>query len=154
MAQITAHYSTLIAAAPEQIYAVFADYHTHHPAILPKQFFGPLEVLEGGRGAGTLIHVITKSFGKEQRLTMRVTEPEPGRKLQETEVDTGMQTTFSVEPSEQPGQTRVGITIAWDGKPGLAGFFERLLMPAGMRMVFRKELELVRAYVREQRVAA
>ena len=66
-----------------------------------------------------------------------ITEPEPGRRLVETLTD-GIVTTFVVEPVDEQ---RRRLTITTDcAKPGLRGWFERLLAPGYLRKVYVAEL--------------
>jgi hypothetical protein len=89
------------------VYDVIADYNTGHPSILPPEYFGRLDVLAGGHGAGTKIRFEMKAFGRTNVATGDVTEPVPGRELRET-LTTGIVTTFLVEPV-QPSESRVTI---------------------------------------------
>ena len=140
MASIHAEASEIIHASPERVYAVLADYHEGHPRILPPEFFSRLEVEQGGRGAGTVIRVHARGFGKEQVYHLVVSEPEPGRVLVEEDAEAGVVTTFTVTPVDGGRQSRVRIRTEWQPKPGLAGLVERLLNPAVAPLVFRKEL--------------
>jgi len=72
-----------IAAPPEAVYAVFADYREAHPRILPPSFFVGLTVEEGGYGEGTVVLVKGRFAGRVRTLRGVVTEPEPGRLLVE-----------------------------------------------------------------------
>ena len=49
-----------IAAPPEAVYGVFADYREAYPRILPLSFSVGLDVVEGGHGMGTVIDVSGK----------------------------------------------------------------------------------------------
>lgn len=129
--------SAVIPASAAVTYDIIADYHTGHPSILPPEYFGRLDVLAGGRGAGTRIRFEMKAFGRVSVATGEVTEPEPGRLLKET-LDSGIVTTFLVEPTG-PAECRVSFTTAYD-KPGIAGWFESLLAPGYLRKVYKAEL--------------
>ena len=74
-----------LAAPPDRVYAVIADYDHGHPRILPKQFTG-LTVEQGGVGEGTVIRVSMRVFGRRFEFRGFVTEPEPGRVLVERNV--------------------------------------------------------------------
>ena len=140
MSSIHAEASETIDAAPERVYAVLADYHEGHPRILPPEFFSRLEVEQGGRGAGTVIRVHARGFGKEQVYHLTVSEPEPGRVLVEEDAGAGVVTTFTVTPLEGGLRSRVRIRTEWQPKPGLGGLVERLLNPVAAPLVYRKEL--------------
>ena len=147
MPTVRASQSLTIAAPAEILYDLIADYRHGHPRILPPQFFGRLDVLAGGRGAGTRIRFDMKAFGRTTTAEGTVTEPVPGRELRET-LDSGIVSTFLVEslsgePARAQGEvTRVTITTSYD-KPGLAGWIERLIVPGYLRRVYTAELALL-----------
>lgn len=137
MPAISISESAVIPAPAAVVYDVIADYNTGHPSILPPEYFGRLDVLAGGRGAGTKIRFEMKAFGRTNVATGDVTEPVPGRELRET-LTTGIVTTFLVEPV-QPSESRVTITTAYT-KPGISGWIESLLAPGYLRRVYVAEL--------------
>jgi hypothetical protein len=137
MPSIAVTSSAFVPAAASTVYDIVADYRTGHPSILPTQYFGRLDVLEGGRGAGTRIRFEMKAFGRINVTTAQITEPRPGRELRET-LDDGIVTTFLIEPVNDR-QSRVTITTVYD-KPGLRGWIERLLAPRYLRQVYAAEL--------------
>lgn len=150
MKQIEVAESAMVDASAEKVYAILADYHREHRHILPPGYFTKLEVLEGGYGDGTLIRVYMRALGIESVLDMRVTEPEPGRVLAETDINTGLITTFTLTPNVNPNQTKVTITTTWAQKPGLAGLLDRLFTPPLMRHIYRKELAILQQYAKQK----
>ena len=50
---------------------------------------------------------------------MKVAEPEPGRVLTESDMDSSAVTTFTVSP--RGGASLVRISTAWDGAGGIGG---------------------------------
>ena len=90
--------SMVIDARPEVLYAIVADYRVGHPAILPRPPFTELTVERGGVGAGTLIMVRMKVWGQQLSYHQLASEPEPGRVIVETEVDTGQYSSFTFDP--------------------------------------------------------
>jgi hypothetical protein len=149
MDRVYAWEAATFAATPEQIYAVISDYRHHHPQILPSPYFDKLEVEEGGQGAGTVFRAEMNVFGVKQAFRMRVTEPEPGRKLVESDLGTDLVTTFSIKPTGDARQTELEIATNWTPKPGLAGWIERATAPTIMRMIYRKELRKLAAYLQQ-----
>lgn len=133
--------SRRIDAPADRVYSIIADYEVGHPSILPKPPFVFLEVEEGGRGAGTRIRVGMRALGSVRPFRAVVSEPEPGRRLVETN-DTGYVTTFLVDPTEE-GSSTVTISTTVPGGAGLRGAFERWLAPRMLRPVFERELELL-----------
>ncbi len=146
--QIRAEASAVIDARPQVIWDVIRDYHIGHPAILPKPYFQSLKVLKGGVGEGTETHLTMKIFGRTFEYHHRISEPDPGRVLQETEVNTGQWSKFTLDPLDDGKQTRVTITTEQPASPGLAGFLERLTAPGIQRRIFEQELALLADYVR------
>jgi hypothetical protein len=142
MAEIHVASSAVIQAPPPVVYGVIADYRTGHPSILPPKYFQNLLVEEGGVGAGTRITFQMRVFGRSHRLFARISEPEPGRRLDETYPETGMVTTFTVDPEDAGRRSRVTITTAYT-KAGLAGWFERWVVPRLLRAVYATELNLL-----------
>jgi hypothetical protein len=147
MSQVNVAVSATINAPTTEVYPILADYRNHHPHILPKAYFTGLEVEEGGTGAGTVFQAGLKMMGQEQRFRMRVTEPEPGRVIAETDLDTDLVTRFIVEPRGQD-QSEVTIATTFQPRAGLKGWLERLVLPGYLRRVYRVELQQLDEYVR------
>jgi hypothetical protein len=143
--------SSVIDARPEELYEVIADYQVGHPAILPRQYFTELVVEQGGQGAGTVIRGSITVFGRTYPFRLRVSEPEPGRVLIETDPDTGQATQFTLEPLTGSEQTRVTIASDFPRRPGLVGLLERLTRPLVVRDIYQKELRQLADYVRSKR---
>jgi hypothetical protein len=148
MGRARAEAEQLIDAPPAAVYAVLADYTTHHPRIMPASTFSDLEVETGGVGAGTVFHITVRVAGRRQRLHMRVAEPEPGRILTETNLDTGAVTEFGVAPGERRPRTRARISSEWETAAGLRGLVDRLLTPRLMGRIFAQQLRELDRYLR------
>jgi hypothetical protein len=124
------------------VYRILADYREGHPSILPPDYFRDLRVEEGGTGAGTRIAVDMRVFGSTRSFRASVSEPEPGRRLVETDVASGVATSFLVEPADREGSSRVTIATRYR-RAGLAGWIERWLAPRFLRRVYAAELALL-----------
>lgn len=134
-----------IAAPPERVYSIIANYHEGHPRILPHQF-SRLVVKKGGIGAGTIIRFDMRVFGRKQSFRAAIAEPEPGRVLVETDLDAnGAATTFIVEPEPVAGQSRVTITTELKIRKGFLGKIERFLSTRFLHPIYVRELELLAA---------
>jgi hypothetical protein len=131
---------------PDQIYAYLSDFRRHHPRILPPAF-SDFQVEEGGVGAGTVMRYRLTLGGRTESHRSLADEPEPGRVMTETLLDTGIVTTFTVEP--QSGGSSVTIASDWHSG-GLRGLVERLLAPRMLRRLYIDELARLEAYAREQ----
>lgn len=146
MSDITASSSRSISAPPDVVYRILADYNDHHPHILPPSITD-LVVEEGGIGEGTIIRFQVTMSGRTQRLRQRVAEPEPGRVLQEIDLDGEQVTTFTVDPATS-GCT-VTISTTWPAR-GIRGMIERLVAPRFLRAQFDEELARLDTYARRR----
>jgi hypothetical protein len=101
MTEIRFSAERVVDAPADVVYHRIADYVRHHRH-LPQGFLPPafsdMEIEAGGVGAGTVIHFTTRAMGQSQRHHARVSEPQPGRVLQESEEHNNLSTTFTVEP--------------------------------------------------------
>ena len=143
--------SVVVGASAPDVYRMLADYPNSHSRIVPPRYFSNVKIEAGGYGAGTVIGFDMRAFGITRQARVRVSEPEPGRKLVETEDHTGAVTAFIVEPL---GSARSRVTIATDMpvRAGLLGWIERAVTGSYLRRVFSEELARLAAQVR--RIAA
>jgi hypothetical protein len=148
MTTIHVETSQTIDAPPGKVFSVISNYHTGHPAILPKQYFEELTVTKGGQGDGTEITFKMNVLGTERRFAQVVTEPEPGRVIVETERDGSVVTRFTVDPVDGGAKSRVTIASDIKASPGFRGYIERFLVPILNRRIYNQELGLLADYVR------
>jgi hypothetical protein len=99
-------------------------------------------------GAGTITRFKVHAGGRRREYRMQVTEPEPGRVLAESDLNSSLVTTFTVEPNG--AGSLVKITTGWQSAGGVGGFFERLFAPGVMRRIYLDELERLDSYARRQ----
>ncbi len=133
--------SAVIPARCQRVYSLIANYNDGHPRLLPKQFTG-LIVEQGGVGAGTVIRFQMSVFGRKQTFRAAITEPEPGRVLVETDLDSnGAVTTFTVNPGGAPADSHVTISTELPVRSGFLGKVERTLTTLLLRPIYVKELE-------------
>lgn len=150
MAEIIISETAQMQAAPEIVYGIFADYHEAHPSVLPRPHFGTLVVERGGTGAGTRFRVDVRQGMGRKTYRMDVTEPRPGHELLESDLDSDLTTTFTVEPAG--GGSRVTITTRWT-QGGVQGWLMRTLGPRLARPIYREELRNVERLARERAAA-
>ena len=132
--------SAVIPARRERVYSILANYKDGHPRILPRQF-RDLIVEQGGNGTGTIIRFQMSLLGKKQTLRAAITEPEPGRVLVETYLDSnGAVTTFIVDPGTAPADSRVTISTELAVRGGFAGYLEKRISTLLLRPIYIKEL--------------
>jgi hypothetical protein len=136
---LRAESSAVVGAAAADAYRMIADYRNGHPSIIPPRYFRELQVDEGGYGHGTVIRYDLLAFGTTRHARARVTEPEPGRILVETDLDIGAVTTFVVEPVGA-GQSRVTIATDLPTHAGPLGWIERAVTRPLLIRAFVAEL--------------
>ena len=137
--------SKLIAAPAERLYAIIADYHNGHPLILPRPYFVALQVEQGGVGAGTVVSFQMKLMGRTQNFRARISEPEPGRVLEEFSETNGAVTRFTVEPRDAGQAAFVTISTAMEASGGLAGKIQGWMTRRLLQPIYVKELEQLAA---------
>jgi Polyketide cyclase / dehydrase and lipid transport len=136
-----------IGAPAPAVYGYIADMREHHPKFLPPNF-SDFQVESGGVGAGTVTRFTLAVGGRTRQYHMQVAEPQPGRVLTESDMDSSAVTTFTVTP--QGGDCSVRIATRWQGAGGVGGFFERLFAPPVLRKLYADELGRLDAYARQQ----
>jgi uncharacterized protein YndB with AHSA1/START domain len=151
MGEVSVEKEGVVGAPAELVYRLVADMREHHPRFLPPAF-SDLVVEEGGVGAGTVYRFKLKVGGRTREGHMRVDEPEPGRVMTESELDSSLVTTWTFTP--EGDATRVRIATRWDGAGGVGGFFERLFAPRALERLYDDELQRLDRYAREQAQAA
>jgi hypothetical protein len=138
----------LVAAPPSTVYRILADYRSRHPRILPPRYFSGYEVEHGGVGAGTRIRFRMTLAGSTRNFRAEVSEPEPGRVLVETDLESnGAVTTFTVGPARDSRDSMVTITTEWVSR-GVRGVIERLFAPRLLTQVYAEELRNLDALAR------
>jgi len=144
---IRAHAQRDISAPAEQVYALLADYQGHHRHILTPSFDN-YRVEAGGHGAGTVIGFDLTLGGRRRSVRQRVDEPEPGRLLTETDLNSGARTTFVVTPYGE--KSTVEIVTEFKGAPGIAGLVERLVAPRLLGRLYAEELSRLEEHIHGQ----
>ncbi len=134
--------SATIHAAPSAVYALLCDYRVGHPSILPKPYFQELVVEAGGTGAGTIFNMTMLMFGKKFYSRMEVSEPEPGRVLQEVDQLSGTVTQFTLEPTAA-NHTTLTISTTLPIHGGLVGIIERAFTPKTLRTIYHKQFACI-----------
>lgn len=145
MSEIHVEASRTLNAPAEAVYGLLRDYRRRHPSILPPAFHD-YGIEEGGEGAGTVFHVNVRAGGRTIHYHMQVSEPNPGRVLQEKDITTSLTTTFTVTPVDQNHST-LRIATRWTGGSGIGGFMERTFAPGVMRRIYNEELDRIAAAV-------
>ena len=140
---ITFEASAPIQARPAVVWDILTDYRNGHPNILPPGAFSDFRVVEGGKGAGTVMTFTFHVAGANRAVRHVVSAPDPGRTLVESEPDGASVTTFTLTPLDDGQRTQVHISTVQRGQGGLRGAIERLLTPLlapTMRRIYLDEL--------------
>jgi uncharacterized protein YndB with AHSA1/START domain len=146
MAKVEASAERMIDAPAETVYRYLADMNRHAHFLPPE--FSDFQVVEGGVGEGSVTTFAVTAGGRTRNYRMRVTEPAPGRTLVESDVNSSLVTTFSVEP--QGSKALVRIHTSWDGAGGIGGFFEKTFAPKAMKRIYLDELDRLNTYALAQ----
>ena len=146
MAEVRIIAERTITAPAAEVYRLVADYREHHPRFLPPAF-SEWQVEQGGIGAGTIVRFRLKAAGRNQLYRQQVTEPQPGRVLQEAGIDGGPTTTFTVTPDGP--HCRVQIVTAWQANP-ITAFVQRRLAPRALGPLYAEELARLEQYAHAQ----
>jgi hypothetical protein len=141
MAQHIISASALIDSPADVLYKIIADYHNGHPNIIPRPPFVSLTVEEGGVGAGTVIHSQMKMLGKVQSFRAKITEPESGRVLVETDLENRFVTSFIVEPRDNDQRAQVTIKTEAKTRDGFLGKIERWMLTKTLHPIYVQELQ-------------
>jgi hypothetical protein len=150
MARNVASAEAVVDAPADTVYGYIADMREHHPHFLPPAF-SDFTVESGGVGAGTVTRFKMTAGGRTREYRTTIAEPEPGRVLTESDMNSTAVTTFTVTPRDSA--SLVQISTAWDGAAGIGGFFERLFAPRVLRAIYTDELKRLDAYAREHHSA-
>ncbi|HEY2077948.1 MAG TPA: SRPBCC family protein [Streptosporangiaceae bacterium] len=150
MARNVAGAEAMVDAPADTVYRYIADMRDHHPRFLPPAF-SDFQVESGGVGADTVTRFKMTAGGRTREYRMKITEPEPGRVLAESDLNSTAVTTFMVSP--QDGASLVRISTAWDGARGIGGLFERIFAPRVLSAIYADELKRLDSYAREHRSA-
>ena len=138
--------SARVDAPARRVYELIADYREGHTRIVPPKYFKSLVVEEGGFGDGTVIRVTMHLLGADRTYRAKVTEPDPGRMITETDLENGLATSFTVTPIGNASD--VTISTAIPHLPGMFAAIQRWLVKRLLPQIYREELQLIAAHAR------
>lgn len=136
MPKVTVRASTTVDAPPERVMEALRDYQGR-PDILTDNYTA-CRVEAGGNGTGTIFAYHFEAGGRERDYRLRVEET--GHTLAESDELSSFVSTWTVEPGGRDTQSRVTLRASWDGAGGIAGVFERLFAPLGLRRIYDQVL--------------
>lgn len=140
MGMIRVEAEGIVDAPPQAVYDFMRDYRVKHPSVLPPENFKNYMVELGGTGEGTVFQLDMVAGGRTRHFRMQVSEPEPGRRLVETDTRSTAVTTFTFTPLDGGRRTRLNIATEWQGGGGVGGFFERTFAPRALHGIYQDEL--------------
>lgn len=149
MVRFTVETDSVIHAAAKDVYAVLADYNNGHPKIMPPQYCEGLNVLKGsGVGENSRIEAHFNIYGQRETLVMDVSEPEPGRILQEIDTKATNITRFIVDPIDQATcrvtlQTKIMKQTGIPPGPTLDMWLKSFVL----KQIFTEELKLLNDFM-------
>ena len=135
MARVVARASAQVSAAPDRVVGFLRDYRDCRERILTDNYTA-YRVEQGGKGEGTVFAYHFTAGGRERDYRLHVHESPAG--LQESDQMSTFVTTWSVDPT--PTGSEVTIESSWDGAGGIAGVFEGLFAPMGLRRIYGQVL--------------
>lgn len=136
MAQVTARASTTVPVPPEQVLERLRDYEAR-PRILTENYTN-YRVEAGGTGANTVLAYHFAAGGRERDYRLR-SEEDAGI-LRERDELSSFISTWTVEPLGPGTSSRVTLEGSWQGAGGVAGIFEGLFAPLGLRRIYTQIL--------------
>ena len=133
MGQVVATAERVVRAPADVVRAAIADYTTTRPAVLPEQY-SEYRVDAGGQGAGTRVHWRLQATSKRVREQDVVVTEGPDGALVESDANSSMVTTWTVQPADA-GVSTVRARTTWNGAGGIGRFFERTFAPKGLARI-------------------
>jgi hypothetical protein len=134
MSPVVATAEHTVHAPSERVIAALADYVGVRPRLLPEQF-SDYRVESGGQGAGTRVHWRFAATSKRVRDQLMIVTAPDATSLVESDANSSMVTTWTVQPVDDGGTT-VRVRTTWNGAGGIGGFFERTFAPKGLQRVY------------------
>ena len=140
MAKVSARATKQVGAAPERVLEFLRDYRESRPRVLTGNY-SAYRVEAGGEGAGTVIGYHFAAGGRERDYRLRVEEVDGA--LVERDELSSFASRWTIAP-DGPGSS-VTLKGSWDGAGGIAGIFEGLFAPLGLRRIYGEVLDKLAA---------
>ncbi|MBF6298176.1 SRPBCC family protein [Nocardia amamiensis] len=131
MGQVSASSSIVVAADPQRALEAIADYDSVRPRILSSHY-RDYKVVEGGKGAGTVAEWTLQATEKRTRNVHAVVSVSDSI-VTERDSNSTMVNTWTVTP--EGSGARVTLRTTWTGAGGIAGIFEGIFAPLGLKKI-------------------
>jgi hypothetical protein len=142
MARVTARAIKQVDAPPERVLEFLRDYREARPRILTDNFT-VYRVEAGGEGAGTVVAYHFAAGGRERDYRLRVEESNGS--LRERDELSSFISSWTVTP--EGAGSNVTLEGSWEGAGGIAGIFEGVFAPLGLRRIYGQMLNRLAAAV-------
>lgn len=146
--------SKVIDGPADFVYNIIKDYHDGHPHMMPPDFFESMKVLRGtGVGEGTRIEANFKFYGQRSTLILDVSEPKPGRILQEIDTNAKNITHFIVDKLDDDDDDetcRVTFRTAVLKSLGVFAALDMWVTRKAMNIMYEAELKQLNKLVQER----
>ncbi|MFF2553280.1 SRPBCC family protein [Nocardia sp. NPDC058058] len=137
MGQVSASSSIVVTADPQRTLEAIADYESVRPRINSAHYLD-YKVVEGGKGAGTVVDWTLKATEKRSR-NVHATVSVSDSMVTERDSNSSMVTTWTVTP--QGSGSLVTTRTSWKGAGGIGGIFEGIFAPLGLKKIQAEVLE-------------
>ncbi|MEV6136572.1 SRPBCC family protein [Nocardia sp. NPDC051990] len=131
MGQVSASSSIAVAADPQRTLEAIADYEKVRPRILSAHY-RDYRVVEGGQGAGTVAEWTLQATEKRSRNVHAVVSVSDSI-VTERDSNSTLVNTWTVSPEGTGSQ--VTLRTSWKGAGGVAGIFEGIFAPLGLKKI-------------------
>ncbi|WP_433600691.1 SRPBCC family protein [Nocardia sp. CA-135953] len=131
MGQVSASSSIAVAADPQRALEAIADYEKVRPRILSAHY-RDYKVVEGGQGAGTVAEWTLQATEKRSRNIHAVVSVSDSI-VTERDSNSTLVNTWTVTPDGTG--SRVTLRTSWKGAGGIAGIFEGIFAPLGLKKI-------------------
>ncbi|MFI6367342.1 SRPBCC family protein [Nocardia sp. NPDC050630] len=131
MGQVSASSSIAVAADPQRALEAIADYEKVRPRILSAHY-RDYKVVEGGQGAGTVAEWTLQATEKRSRNVHAVVSVSDSI-VTERDSNSTLVNTWTVTPDGTGSQ--VTLRTSWKGAGGIAGIFEGIFAPLGLKKI-------------------
>ncbi|MFI7664377.1 SRPBCC family protein [Nocardia sp. NPDC049526] len=131
MGQVSASSSIAVAADPQRALEAIADYEKVRPRILSAHY-RDYKVVEGGQGAGTVAEWTLQATEKRSRNIHAVVSVSDSI-VTERDSNSTLVNTWTVTPDGTGSQ--VTLRTSWKGAGGVAGIFEGIFAPLGLKKI-------------------
>ncbi|MGY4103276.1 SRPBCC family protein [Nocardia sp. R16R-3T] len=131
MGQVSASSSIAVTADPHRALEAIADYEKVRPRILTAHY-RDYKVVEGGQGAGTVAEWTLQATEKRSRNIHAVVSVSDSI-VTERDSNSTLVNTWTVTPDGTGSQ--VTLRTSWKGAGGVAGIFEGIFAPLGLKKI-------------------